>query len=465
LFFSHDRKPWTPTKNSRICSAHFEGGEKSDHPQQINYVPTIFPSIYKKKRLDPSRAKRLQQRKAFIESRKSSSQSELVHENDVDMHCEVDVSTSVDKRYSEVAIQTDFFENQCTDSHSILMCHIDGKNSSTQTDINIISKSITKNKIINKEELISAVPKVFKNAASGPDSEMSVYFGGIHSIKNENSMKKVTGVSLLFFSVLLDLINPGEDGQPKYFKKLGKADRLLLSLMKLKLGLSFSALGVIFNVSRQSASDTFFSILKTLNLKTKTWLFWPSKEAIKETMPESFKNYPNCRAIIDCTEFHCDTPPKVEQRILMYSSYKGGFTIKYLIAISPSGLISFISKGYGGRATDSFIVNDSGFLNMLQSGDEVMADKGFPQIKTELLQRECTLVMPPFAFNQQFTEQEVLQGHAIASVRIHVERAIQRIKIFKILQHVNVDLFDKLDDIVYFICIIVNNKEPLIQEK
>lgn len=100
---------------------------------------------------------------------------------------------------------------------------------------------------------------------------------------------------------------------------------------------------------------------------------------------------------------------------------------------------------------------------MLRPGDEVLADKGFPQIKTELLQRQCTLVMR-FANQPQFSEEEVLEGYAIASVRIHVERAIQRIKIFKILQHINVELFEKIDDIMYLICVLVNNNEPLIKK-
>jgi len=167
---------------------------------------------------------------------------------------------------------------------------------------------------------------------------------------------------LSFFNILLEFIVPGQNGQPKYFKKVSRENRLLLFLMKLKLGLSFSALSYVFDLSRQITSKIFFSVLKTLIASTKSWLFWPSKQAIKETMPHrrvlEIRNYPNCRAIIDCTELACDTPPKVEQRILMYSNYKGGFTIKFLICVSPSGLITFVSKGYGGRATDSFITNN-----------------------------------------------------------------------------------------------------------
>lgn len=66
-----------------------------------------------------------------------------------------------------------------------------------------------------------------------------------------------------------------------------------------------------------------------------------------------------------------------------------------------------VSQGYGGRATDSYITNDSGFLNLIEPNDFVLADKGFPQIQSELSKRNATLVIPPFAFNPQFTESEI----------------------------------------------------------
>jgi hypothetical protein len=37
----------------------------------------------------------------------------------------------------------------------------------------------------------------------------------------------------------------------------------------------------------------------------------------------------------------------------------------------------FISKAFGGRASDKFIVEKSGFMNYLLLGDEIMADRGF----------------------------------------------------------------------------------------
>lgn len=269
---------------------------------------------------------------------------------------------------------------------------------------------------------------------------------------------------IFIFHILLKFIVPGEEGQPAFFKKVSAENRLLIFLMKMKLGLPFAVIGCLFNVSHTTAACIFSSVLKTLVAKTRTWIFWPSKDAVKETLPKSFLNYPNCRAIIDCTELRTDTPPTVEQRVLMYSSYKSHFTVKFLIAISPSGMITFVSNAYGGKATDGFISNDSGFLNLIEAGDQILADKGFPQINSELLKRQSVLIMPPFAYNPQFSREEVLRGYSMASVRIHVERAIQRIKIFKILEHIYIELLDNIDDIIFMACVLANNKEPLIKK-
>lgn len=149
----------------------------------------------------------------------------------------------------------------------------------------------------------------------------------------------------------------------------------------------------------------------------------------------------------------------------MYSSYKSSFTVKFLVGISPSGLITFVSKGYGGRSTDGFIVNDSKFIDLVEPGDEIMADKGFPQIKTELFKRQCVLIMPPFAFNPQFSKEEVLEGYNIASVRIHIERAIQRIKLFKILDHVNIEMLPFIDRVMHVACALANTKSPILNNE
>lgn len=71
--------------------------------------------------------------------------------------------------------------------------------------------------------------------------------------------------------------------------------------------------------------------------------------------------------------------------------------------------------------------------------------------------------MPLFAFDPKFTKEEVIEGYQIASVRIHVERAIQRVKTFKILSHINIEFLPKIDKIMRIACALANTKEPLIK--
>ena len=56
--------------------------------------------------------------------------------------------------------------------------------------------------------------------------------------------------------------------------------------------------------------------------------------------------------------------------------------IKYFIAVNPQGTISFISNGWGGRASDKFFIEDSQIFGNLSHGDIAKGDCGFNIAKT-----------------------------------------------------------------------------------
>ena len=75
------------------------------------------------------------------------------------------------------------------------------------------------------------------------------------------------------------------------------------------------------------------------------------------------------------------------------------------------------------------------FLDLLHPFDEVMADRGF-KIKEELMMRMATLCVPPSkAASMQMIPADVKQSSNIPNVRIYVEQAIGRMKVFSILKH------------------------------
>ena len=94
-----------------------------------------------------------------------------------------------------------------------------------------------------------------------------------------------------------------------------------------------------------------------------------------------------------------------------------------------------------------------------------MADKGFPSIYEHISNKGCFLVMPPFhRGNRQFTEAENTETYKVASVRVHVERAIRRMKQFQILHFLDHHSLKKADKIIRVIGFICNHMPNLIND-
>ena len=68
------------------------------------------------------------------------------------------------------------------------------------------------------------------------------------------------------------------------------------------------------------------------------------------------------------------------------------------------------------------------------------------------------------AGKEQLTVEEEAETRRIASVRIHVERAIERIKNYRILQGViPISIHAQLDQIWFICCIFTNFLRPLVE--
>ena len=165
----------------------------------------------------------------------------------------------------------------------------------------------------------------------------------------------------------------------------------------------------------------------------------------------------NCRVIIDCSDLFIERPKSLEMQYATWSEYKHHNTIKF---------ITFLSDCYGGRNSDKFITQDSRFYENLERDDEVMADRVFA-IQEELLQYYCHLVIPSGKrAKSQMTESECLKTKTVANLRIHVERAINRIKYFRLLKSVlPITMLQHTDDIARSCAAICNLKPALIQDK
>ena len=193
-------------------------------------------------------------------------------------------------------------------------------------------------------------------------------------------------------------------------------------------------------------------------------IYFPSRRQVSKTIPPEYGHYPRLRCIIDCTELFIQKPLDLQLQAATWSDYKHHNTLKCLVGITPQGLICFLSQLWGGRASDRYIVTHSKFLENLHSGDQVLADRGF-SVREELMMRGAELVLPPVTKGKaQFSSNDVVKTKRVANVRIHVERVIQRLKLFRILSSViPISLADKMNDVLTICAGITNKKGPIVK--
>lgn len=88
----------------------------------------------------------------------------------------------------------------------------------------------------------------------------------------------------------------------------------------------------------------------------KDFLIYPSAADVKAWLPLDYlQQFTDTIVILDCTEFHITISGNTAFQAATFSSYKHHNTVKALIKATPSGIITFVSKAYGGNTSDKHI--------------------------------------------------------------------------------------------------------------
>lgn len=242
---------------------------------------------------------------------------------------------------------------------------------------------------------------------------------------------------------------------------------ILVTLSKIRLNHSFYLSSTFFGMEASPLLRICKKTLKQIAPRMKNLIKWPTEENIRMRTPISFRSrYGTVCSIIDCFEIQIEKPNDPVKQSLTWSQYKGCNTFKYLISCTPKWLITFVSKGYGGRASDLVIVEDCGYLDYIENDMCVMADRGFKHLTT-LLQAKGAKLLKPLSVmaNQRSTASEVKFSKQIAALKVHVERVISRLREFDmLLPHATIDnhYIGSLNKIVNIACEIVNLQNYLI---
>ena len=403
---SDEFHPTPGSTGTFVCSNHFREGKRT-----LNNPETDYPSIYLTSsdfKTRPSPKKRKSNRCFNAESSSTATPTNESDEEEICDESDVDLTVRVSMRFEQLTRESDVRVFTGLPSTEAFKC-------------------------------------VFDHLM--PRAQNMQYWRGIKQTARETP------------------VHGGVGRRPEPSRKLDLPQEMLMTLMKLKLALLIDDLAFRFMVSSTTASSIFITWVKLMSKELSVLIIWPSRQQVKQTLPACFKKpYPKVRCIIDCFECFTETPSGLDLAATLWSEYKRHYTYKVLVAITPTGAISYVSPSYGGRASDVFIVRDSGFLKLIEPYDEVMADRGF-KIREDLMMSMATLCIPPScAASMQMLPSDVRKTSSIANVRIYVEQAIGRLRVFRILKYeLSITLLPLVDDIVRVCCALCNLLPPLCE--
>lgn len=286
-----------------------------------------------------------------------------------------------------------------------------------------------------------------------------------HKLNYQNTLSKIKKYSRLYLGIpkelyfLIEIIRKHTHITEQH---------ILLCLTKIRLNKTFSELANDFGLSLAQTSKIFLAKLPLISNALSAFIKTFSANTIKLNLPIAFRHkFHQVTCIIDCFEIEIQKPTIAVRQALTWSEYKKANTIKYLVACTPDGLVSFVSAGYGGRISDVNLVEHCNFLDSLEPGTCILADRGFKHLELYLKQRNFTLIRPPsVSSGSKLTKSEARLTKQVASLRIHIERVIRRIREFSILKPhsvVHSNTIPVLDECIKAACGLINLQDSLIK--
>ena len=176
---------------------------------------------------------------------------------------------------------------------------------------------------------------------------------------------------------------------------LSAGDQLLVLLIKLRLALPHQYLAYRFGIHITKVTKVFHCLLEITSRELNCLIHWPDRGMIRHSLRKCFKQqYCHTTCIIDCSEVYIERPTSLLARAQTYSNYKSHNTVKCLVAISPTGAVTFVSKCWGGSVSEKHFTAHSGCLDHFKYGDLVLADRGF-DIAEDLALHGAARAIPP----------------------------------------------------------------------
>nr|XP_049692068.1 uncharacterized protein LOC126053600 isoform X2 [Helicoverpa armigera] len=313
-----------------------------------------------------------------------------------------------------------------------------------------IDKEFGQRSLTNTLERIQKNPKFYIGMSKNIDKEF-----GQRSLTNtleriQKNPKFYIGMSKDYL-FLINIIQRNTNIPEEY---------IYLCLQKIRLNSTFTELGDHFGISKYYAYKLFQK--HVLEIAKVLQPFIRNSKKIKNNLPIAFRHkYAKIDYIVDCFEIEIKKPMKAIRQALSWSDYKKAnttTTLKYLISSTPDGMINFISRGYSGKISDVTLVENCKFLENMEPGVSILADRSFKNLQNLFLQKGIEL-LPSVGSESKLTKTETCTTKEVASLRMHMERVNRRLREFSLFKPhcvIDTNLYKVIDECVIIACALVN---------
>ena len=455
----------------RVCSRHFKDGNVQNGPDR-----TLGKHFASPKKPWTARSQRAKQRDVTRTAQALFSSTPKASE--------VPSASPTPTLTSESPMTVSMGESLITDYQVHELCNDPPSDTSThvstpQTQAVLSSRSnsevLVNTALLARIEVLESENKMLKEKVKTQESKR-VHFR-IENITHDDKLVRLyTGfISFMVLMSFFEFLGPSVNElsywggrqvtqrKRQRLTKLTPLNQFFLTLVKLKLNLQVRDLAFRFGISKSLVSKYVITWICFLYQYLREIQWMPCTAQVMGTLPHAFKaKYPTTFAIIDGSELFIETPSDLCVQSSTWSNYKHHNTFKFLVACSPNGAISYISPLYVGSISDVELTRVCGFLEKLEgrSGISIMADRGFT-VKDMLANIGVELNIPPFMEGRkQLPAEEVERGRGIASLRIHVERAIGRMKTYSIMKGTLPNTLSRVANQIVSVCAWLTNFQP-----
>lgn len=211
-------------------------------------------------------------------------------------------------------------------------------------------------------------------------------------------------------------------------RKLSPLQEVVMTLVYLRHNVSHAICGQLFRVSADVSEDTFHDVIQVLKQACPSDR-WNAEKRWRKGEP-SWTPDEQDLLLIDSFETTVPRPSLPEKQKRLYSGKKRRHTLKTQVATDKYGEIASIDPGHRGPTHDKTIYMQSGVEAAFPKANK-QADLGY--IGTP------DMILPHKRKNSrkvknELTDEQTQENRRLASVRVHVEHGIRRIKAWRILR-------------------------------